>query len=510
MDMKRFFLYAIVIAALALAGCGGNGGGGDMTGPVDPPDPPPMCPEGQERNADGDCVTPPPPGPTAEELTARADTKRKAIAAEAGQTTDAGLGGSNADGTAVDTYSLTISRDRDGTEVKIADTALAGDDDPKFMQAMDLGGGTTMHVRTMDEDNDGNVVEEVVMVTTDIEGPRGRPFAMWQAMDGSTPQTLNARDLDAGADANGDGDNANDFTALTVDGTSADVRALVKSDAFVPGAGSGDTTLTFAFDAAGTTSMDEADEVMGTYNGAMGTYRCNGTADCTVVLNEEGMITSMTGTWVFTPAMGATSDQPDYDYLSYGFWLKRTTDEDGVLTYNEVEAFAQSSVAASADVSGVTGSATYSGGATGVYVHSVVNPDGTEASATSGHFMADAELTATFSQTVDDPATTVDEAGQIAPNMLNTLTGTINNFRLSGHDQGPGWSVALQGDITTSDGTSTGTAKGGGTDGTYSATFHGSVAAVDGVVPKPSSVVGEFNANFSNGSVLGGFGANRN
>ena len=26
MDMKRFFLYAIVIAALALAGCGGNGG----------------------------------------------------------------------------------------------------------------------------------------------------------------------------------------------------------------------------------------------------------------------------------------------------------------------------------------------------------------------------------------------------------------------------------------------------------------------------------------------------
>ena len=28
MDMKRFFLYAISIAALALAGCGGGGGGG--------------------------------------------------------------------------------------------------------------------------------------------------------------------------------------------------------------------------------------------------------------------------------------------------------------------------------------------------------------------------------------------------------------------------------------------------------------------------------------------------
>ena len=35
MDMKRFFLYAIAIAALALAGCGGNGG---MVVPVDPDD----------------------------------------------------------------------------------------------------------------------------------------------------------------------------------------------------------------------------------------------------------------------------------------------------------------------------------------------------------------------------------------------------------------------------------------------------------------------------------------
>ena len=28
----------------------------------------------------------------------------------------------------------------------------------------------------------------------------------------------------------------------------------------------------------------------------------------------------------------------------YGFWLKKTTDEDGVLTYNEVETFAGSSL----------------------------------------------------------------------------------------------------------------------------------------------------------------------
>ena len=64
MDTKRFFLYAIVIAALTLAGCGGNGGG-TQTAMPDPEPPAPMeCPEGQVG-------TPPncaPPGPTPEQM----------------------------------------------------------------------------------------------------------------------------------------------------------------------------------------------------------------------------------------------------------------------------------------------------------------------------------------------------------------------------------------------------------------------------------------------------------
>ena len=49
MDMKRFFLFAIAIAALTLAGCGGGGGGGtDMTGGGDTmPPAPTQCPDGQ-------------------------------------------------------------------------------------------------------------------------------------------------------------------------------------------------------------------------------------------------------------------------------------------------------------------------------------------------------------------------------------------------------------------------------------------------------------------------------
>ena len=69
----------------------------------------------------------------------------------------------------------------------------------------------------------------------------------------------------------------------------------------------------------------------------------------------------------------------------------------------------------------------------------------------------------------------------------------------------------LQGDINENGTvTSAAGATGGGAPGSWSATFHGDVTAPDTetpVVPLPSSVVGEFNANFSNGSVAGGFGA---
>ena len=451
--------------------------------------------------------------------TKAAGTKRTAITAEAAQgpsltpaNPDAGLGGSDnlgddaQTGTTDDPYSLEIKRDRTKTTVTIADTGLAGDDDPKFMQAMDLGGGTTMHVRTMKADDDGNVESEVVVVTTDIEAPKGRPFAMFQNAAGETPQALNVL-KSSGVGATGDETNDSFDPGSVLDsGTEAHVPILanIKSSAFV--LGTGETSKTFDYKDT-TNDADTGFTTAGTYNGAEGTYACVGSANCSVTTDSDGKLIGFSDGWIFTPAAGATSDQPDYDYLHYGFWLKRTTDSDGVLTYDEVETFAGSSVAASGAVSTVLGTATYNGGATGVYVHSVTKQDGTELSATSGHFTADAELTATFGQV---PVSATDSTGTIAPNQLFTLTGTIDNFDLSGHDEGPGWSVTLQGDIgggNGSDSNVSGTAKGGDGDGSFDATFHGSVAEVNNVVPKPGSVVGEFNAGFSNGSVAGAFGA---
>ena len=72
------------------------------------------------------------------------------------------------------------------------------------------------------------------------------------------------------------------------------------------------------------------------------------------------------------------------------------------------------------------------------------------------------------------------------------------------------WSVAVAGTIIPATGIASGTAKGGDGDGSFSATFHGSVAADDdGNIPQPGSVVGEFNAGFSDGSVAGAFGARK-
>ena len=411
--------------------------------------------------------------------TAEAGTKAEALTAEAEQTTVAGLGGSG-----VDTVTMDITRPRSGTVVKITDTALPEDDDPMFALYKDLGEGRTMHTRKMEADEDGNVVEEVVIVSTDIAAPKATPFAMVEGQALRVNPKTNDED---------------DFRSITVAaGTDGVNLPKIMSAAFTAGT---KAELTFDSNDTATDDEDEAFETVGTYNGAMGTYRCDGTAECTVNI-DDGKISGIGEGWVFTPNKGVTSDVPDADYLNYGFWLKKTTDEDGVLTYNEVETFAGSSLGAS-NVSAVEGSATYNGGATGVYVKNVHKSDGTLDTATAGHFTADANLKAHFG------------GESVAVVLHDTITGTIDNFALSGEEENA-WSVALKSDMFTADnGTASGTANGGGAEGAFSATFHGSTAAYDHddnidtpeIRRQPSSVVGEFDANFSNGSVAGGFGA---
>ena len=311
-----------------------------------------------------------------------------------------------------------------------------------------------------------------------------------------------ARDLDGDVDADADGSDTNDWTALTVVAGTDDVNLpKIMSAKFTATTAA---VLTFDSDDTTTEDKDEAFETVGAYNGAMGTYRCDGAADCRVNINAMDEISEIGNGWVFTPDPRVTSDVADADFLNYGFWLKKTTDEDSVLTYNEVETFAGSSLGETgSDVSAVEGSATYNGGATGVYVRNVQNSDGTLALATFGHFMADASLKAYFG------------GDSVAVDDQDSITGTINNFALSGEEENA-WSVALKGDIMDA-GTAAGTANGGGAEGAFNATFHGDTAEYDHDMDPdtdminrlPSSVVGEFGANFCNGSVAGAFVAKK-
>ena len=466
-------------------------------------------------------------------VTKAATTKLTAMNAEAGQgpgqtpdNPDAGLGGSartDADGTttADDVYTLSIERDRDGTEVEITDPDQNNRADPKFEDQMaGLDDGRFMFARTQDEDADGNVEEEVVVVGTDIRAPVERPFAR--------VHMLNARDLDADDDADGDGNDDNDFTAIFIgaDLTTAPVTTgddaydfgLVMASRFSAGTAA---VLTFDSDDTTTTAQNEAEEVPGTYNGASGTYRCHGATDCTVTIGEvddELTITEMSAGWIFTPNANVKVYVADTSYLHYGFWLKKTTDEDGVLTYNEVETFAGASFDAStaSELAAVTGTASYDGDAVGVYVHHVLSEGGGQIeSSTAGHFKADANLMAHFGGTA------------VAARDQFTVTGTLSDFDLSG-DEANDWMVNLNradfsgatdrgadaGPGSAHTNTFSGVAEGGGASGSWSGTFHGLTPDADGdgagtARTAPGSVVGEFNANMSNGSVAGAFGVNQ-
>ena len=125
-----------------------------------------------------------PAAPTPVEMAAAATkaaaTKVTAIGVEADQDADAGLGGSTAaaleDDVVEGTYPLSIERDRMATTVTVTVKGATAADDVEFMQAMDFGDGRTMHTRTMDADDDGNVMTEVVIVATDIEAPVATAF----------------------------------------------------------------------------------------------------------------------------------------------------------------------------------------------------------------------------------------------------------------------------------------------------------------------------------------------
>ena len=280
------------------------------------------------------------------------------------------------------------------------------------------------------------------------------------------------------------------------------------------------------FDGEDDAATDE-NVVAGTFHGVPGGYTCTVANGCLVMRSNTGVLTFAANDWTFTPDKVAGEavhmvDVADADYMHIGYWMKTSTDKDGDPTAM-IAAISGGTMATpfatSGNVIGVrdlVGSASYAGSATGAYVRKEVNSVTAEPEHLyHGQFTADAALTAYFSG--DD----------VAANKHDTIKGTISGFK-NGDDEDidTSWSVTLKSaefgmDDDLVDGAISGVTEGdkGSVAGSWSGQFFGTVAAAVGDTSEPeepsnampavlpSGVAGTFDGHFTNGHVLGAFGA---
>ena len=257
------------------------------------------------------------------------------------------------------------------------------------------------------------------------------------------------------------------------------------------------------------TTMDVMEnEIEGMFHGIPGTFTCDGT--CRVESDDKAMLSLLFGTWTFEPAEQETGADPymvagvaeDDFYLDFGYWIV-----EGPGAEYAVGTYATSTELVTTLAEEITGTAEYAGPATGLYMHKRVGADGKPASAVSGQFTALANLMATFGQAADM---------SIPPNMLDSITGTVSDFRNADGDMIADWTAMLMVGVDDNDaartsniaddGTFDGTTTGGGE---WNGQFHDARVNADDndIAIAPGAAAGVFNAHFDNGHVAGAFGA---
>ena len=294
-------------------------------------------------------------------------------------------------------------------------------------------------------------------------------------------------------------------------------------------------------------NIDQNETFKGMYFGAPGEFQCieadAANPGCGLARNADGDVMVIDtaaatdgiqggGRWTFTPDEGAMILVPDQDWMAYGAWLTTPDNPSGGadahrlgVFFNGMDAWTPATNAVDAtNDAGLHGSATYSGGATGIYV------DGGE----SGLFTARAMLTANFDADMDG----VNDEGTDY-----TISGRIDNFRGTNgmalgadtgdmpNPQGRGendWVVELgtaDFDTSGSEGTMAATATSGSADGvSWSGMWNGQMfgpsSDADGDPAGPSGVAGRFWAKTADPdiadadmnpvtAVVGAFGATR-
>ena len=251
--------------------------------------------------------------------------------------------------------------------------------------------------------------------------------------------------------------------------------------------------------------MDD-DEFMGMFDGAPGTYTC--VSMCTLSTDSNAELVAVGGDWTFTPEDPEHEvGVPDSDYVHFGYWMNEAEENDQpVILAATIAGGTEPSPIGT--VQSLEGQATYTGAATGLYVIRTHALDGEVVSRAGGQFTADAMLTAYFGG--DD----------VAVNKHYSIDGTIKDFvDRQGRAIDTSWDVDLQKVAfgsqqgATFDGNTEGDA--GEDMGSWSGRFFGPVAVdsdhtmTGNQSTLPSAVAGTFDAAFTNGAVLGSFGAEK-
>ena len=249
--------------------------------------------------------------------------------------------------------------------------------------------------------------------------------------------------------------------------------------------------------------MDD-DEFTGMFDDAPGTYTC--VSMCTLSTNVNGELVDVGGDWQFAP----DDDEfpvpvSDSDYVYFGYWMNESEENDQPVIMAAAIA-GGTDESAIGTVQSLEGEASYTGAATGLYVIRTFTLDGEVQNRTGGQFTADAMLTAYFGG--DD----------VAVNKHYSIDGSIKDFvDRRGRTIDPSWSVELKAALF---GTQQGAMFEGETvgdadvdTGAWSGRFFGPVALDNDDMMSgnqstlPSAVAGTFDAQFTNGAVIGSFGA---
>ena len=344
------------------------------------------------------------------------------------------------------------------------------------------------------------MVKDSVVVYTNVEDAKGVGYNTYYADGNTTPTTPpSGRSYKPWAGvasvAAGDVDDPNKPNVITLAATVGEAHSLFSAEMFPTGNG---ITQTYPDGDDVTTNIQV--EFAGSFNGVAGKFACTDTTACTAATNAMGQLATLSQGWTFTAdskdAMVA-GVSTDADYIDFGYWVK--TDNSGDSVVYTVDAFFRGE-ALSGDVTNLEGSATYKGGAAGLYSKREFAAGGDGDLLSSGRFTADAELKAYFG------GNTVAESDE------DSISGTIQNFMDNGQMIDAGWLVKLnkiQG--TDNFNVTQGTFTGGETtgDGTWSGGFYGVTDTNTTPHTLPSGVAGEFTAGFNNGSVIGAFGATK-